>query len=155
MKSIIHPDYWVEIPAGEFLIGISAAQKKLITERMYAQFKSNYFPYWKKRLLENARWIKFDRQAIYLERFYIMRFQVSNAQVAAFYSGEIDSIPGSLEGPEEDSAHKISTVTYEFAEAFCKALGARLPSHLEWEKAARGPEGRLYPWGDHWDLNAG
>lgn len=155
MKSILHSDYWVEIPSGEFLIGISAAQEQLLREQINEHFKADHFAYWKKRLLESARWIQFSQQAIYLERFYLMRFQVSNAQVAAFYRGEIDSLPGSLEGPEEDSAHKISKVTFEFAEALCKALGARLPSNREWEKAARGTDGRLYPWGDGWNVKAG
>jgi formylglycine-generating enzyme required for sulfatase activity len=45
-------------------------------------------------------------------------------------------------------AHAINGITWQGARALCGWMGGRLPSELEWEYAARGPESRRYPWGD-------
>lgn len=77
---------------------------------------------------------------VVVDEFWIDRFEVSNAEFSAVFSEH--SYPAGAD------RHPVSLVTWEEAKRYCKRLNKRLPTENEWEKAARGTDGRKYPWGN-------
>lgn len=84
--------------------------------------------------------------------FFAARFPVTNAQYEKF-----DPTHRNKRGPWADDRHPVIYVSSRDAENFCKWLSSkegkkyRLPSEAEWEYAARGLDGRVFPWGDKLD----
>lgn len=85
-----------------------------------------------------------------LPGFYIDRFEVSNARYHAFLLAQPQRRPSRFAGYPQFNAPEQPVVGIGWADAaaFCAWAGKRLPSEEEWEKAARGPDGRSWPWGD-------
>jgi sulfatase modifying factor 1 len=93
-------------------------------------------------------------QTIYLDRFLIDRYEVTNAQYAAFVkaTGHRKSGPPSRYAKNTARMRGVNQpvvyVSWEDAKAYCEWRGRRLPTEAEWEKAMRGTDGRLWPWGN-------
>jgi serine/threonine-protein kinase len=81
-----------------------------------------------------------------LAPFYMDRTTVTNAAYGAFLKATGRTAPAGF--AEARPEFPVVNVTIEDARAFAKYAGKRLPNVVEWEKGARGTDGRLYPWGD-------
>jgi eukaryotic-like serine/threonine-protein kinase len=86
--------------------------------------------------------------SVYLDAFWIDKTEVTAGQYA-FCAGAGKCRGSKLLQPSEDSP--MVNVAWRDANAYCSYVGARLPTEAEWEKAARGTDGRIYPWGNDMD----
>ena len=80
--------------------------------------------------------------------FELTRTPVTNAQYERFVADAGATAPPHWPAPAD---HPVTFVDWHEAAAFCAWAGGRLPTEAEWEKAARGTDGRTYPWGDEED----
>ena len=87
---------------------------------------------------------------VVLDAFWIDRTEVTNAMYARCVQAGACTAPmhSSRYGLATHAGHPVTGVTWFQAQEYCAWAGRRLPTEAEWEKAARGPDGRLFPWGD-------
>jgi formylglycine-generating enzyme required for sulfatase activity len=126
--STIEPQM-VRIPAGQFLMGGKGDAQK-------------------------------PQYEVELSEYFIGKYPVTNREYQAFIQGAQYESPDGWENnqyPAGKGDHPVVAVSWHDAQAYCKWLSQktgkqyRLPSEAEWEKAARGTDGRIYPWGDDFD----
>ncbi len=105
----------------------------------------------------NERWD--DEASEYIEsveKFYIDAYEVTNAEYEKFTYDTKREVPyhwsnGKI--PKNKKNHPVIYVNWYDAEGYCKWEGKRLPTEQEWEKAARGESGNIYPWGNTWAID--
>lgn len=87
-----------------------------------------------------------DKESLKLPAFYIDKTEVTNAAYNQFCKETGHARPADF--PAEKPDYPVVNVTIADARDFARWAGKRLPTAPEWEKAARGDQGRLFPWGD-------
>ena len=87
-----------------------------------------------------------------LKTYWIDQLEITVAQYERCFDAEACGAPQSGKtcnwGNDERLDHPINCVAWKDARDYCAWAGARLPTEAEWEKAARGTDGRKYPWGN-------
>jgi formylglycine-generating enzyme required for sulfatase activity len=123
----------VRVPAGEFLMGSVMAKDK------------------------DADDDELPHHRVHVSEFHIGQYPVTNHQYQAFIRATGHEAPHHWDDgtiPRSEDNHPVANVSWHDAVAFCDWLSRetkqpfRLPTEAEWEKAARGTDGRIYPWGD-------
>jgi formylglycine-generating enzyme required for sulfatase activity len=126
-KPSINTDEMVFVPAGSFIFGTNSR--------------------------DSRSQVATPQQKLSLNAFWIDKYEVTNKQFLSF------SVKSKYisEGPWRDmfatsdqAFHPVANITWRDANKYCQSVGKRLPTEEEWEKAARGPDGNGYPWGNEW-----
>jgi formylglycine-generating enzyme required for sulfatase activity len=131
----------VYVPAGEFVMGSSTRE---LNAWLQAHPEDQY------------SWFAHEQPQcrVKLGSYWIGRTEVTNAQYLRFVEAADYAKPEHWHGgiiPEGLENFPVSFVEWEDARAYCKWAGGRLPSEPEWERAARGGDGRIFPWGNRWE----
>ena len=113
----------VLVPAGEFWMGLSEGEG-----------------------LDDEQ----PRHKVFLDAYYIDRFEVAIEQYAKFLAltGWEKPLNWDKVKLPEHATRPVIGVTWSDADAYCRINGRRLPTEAEWERAARGENERKFPWGD-------
>lgn len=136
----------IDIPAGPFLMGTPEGDLSALAKQ-YGGTRESY--------REES-----PRHTLELGAFAIAQVPVTNALYAAFVAATGATPPVRWRGSAPQAElhnHPVVDVTWSDATAFCVWLrrqtgrAYRLPSEAEWERAARGLDGRRFPWGDEFD----
>ena len=151
------------IPAGEFTMGSTRRDLESAREldRDGEAFALSHESY--------ALAHEMPQFELFLPAYYLSVFTVTNEQFARFLNELqppratlelwVYSTPHIIKPEVEGQTYRVEPgferhpavhVTWFGAEAYCRWAGLRLPTEVEWEKAARGTEARLFPWGNEW-----
>jgi len=141
---LLEVDDMVYIEGGEFIAGSSNAE---VTEIIRLFGKRDMYKHYPFR-------DEVPKKTIKLKPFFIDRHEVTNSQYADFIDATRHHPPPHWRHrmyPSGKANYPVLYVSYEDAKAYAKWAGKRLPTALEWEKAARGTDGRTFPWGNKFD----
>ena len=130
----------VEVPAGEFLYGCRSLpgrdETKCDSDELSPAVRRSTGRFW------------IDRTEVTVDRYLSCVADGSCGKASYRTAGDNTFCNTSAGGAAGRSGHPMNCVGWSGADAFCRAVGGRLPTEEEWEKAARGTDGRVWAWGD-------
>ena len=134
----------IYVPAGSFQMGLTDDQARFLLDMCDNCSDTTIF---------DASQPVHD---VYLDGYWIYRTEVSNAMYAQCVSAGDCDPPASFSSQTHKSYYDkasyanypVMHVNWDAANRYCHWAGGRLPTEAEWEKAGRGTDGRLFPWGD-------
>ena len=132
------PEGMVYVPAGEFVRGTNNSDSSDFNQRDNVPLNSN-----------DAR----PQHSSSTKAFFIDKTEVTNAQYKKFVDETGYAAPPHWKDgkfTDAEANFPVRFVNWYEATAFAKWAGKRLPTEAEWEKAARGTDGRTFPWGNDW-----
>ena len=133
----------IYIPAGEFVMGTTQKETTALAKQ-YGVHRTVFLS-------------ETPQRKVNLKAFWIDQYPVTNAQYKRFVDATAARPPRTWSGsdfPAGMGDHPVAGLNWQVADAYAKWAGKRLPTAEEWEKAARGTDGRTYPWGNEWDDQA-
>jgi len=138
----------VRIPAGEFIMGSTQAEVDVVFQACQKTNNNNCNKAW----FEN----EMPQHTVDLNEYYIDKYEVTNAQYAECVSTGKCILPHETKsytrsnyyGNTKYDNYPVIYVDWTQAKNYCEFAEKRLPTEAEWEKAARGKEGQVYPWGN-------
>ena len=144
------PEDMAYIPFGLAIIGIDKdiKQRTSVKSETPSLYERRMSMPWSKAAFQDegpAHWVL-------LSSYLIDKFEVSNQKYGKFMKATGHAAPAYWDDPRlNGDTQPVVGVNWFDAKAFCEWEGKRLPTEAEWENAARGPEGLIYPWGNAFD----
>jgi len=150
--------------AGSLLAGTPLEEKPMPASTLADEGEMVYIPAGEFEMGQQEGMDTRPMHRVFLPAFFIDTYEVTNKRYKRFIDATTHKVPWSQDPaaapyawewqtrmfPRGKGEDPVVLVSWEDAKAFCLWAGKALPTEAQWEKAARGARGKIYPWGDVW-----